>query len=481
MIFMALVAICIPGAAFAGFPKPSLVILAQSRGPNADENGVLARLISTITKRSNLKSYASIETLIDDGATGDEFFQVIKQLILTGRDIDVMVVAPIHGDTIDLADSPVRSEKILETLSPLKKVGDHGLRFVFLSGGNEKLLSAWRGAGAQSVVGMSGEGELAPFFYSEFLKNWSSGYSVSQSVALASAFSTQVARTLSRFVDEYGLRDAKTTFSPEPIFDGADINVNGEKNFESSKLNPVEWPNSVSRDRPVYNHTNLEKGLLEVLSRLVSPRVELKPEFMAGLPTLVGELGPLTFSAIQEFFPGNDAGQLSVPGADVRDILAKVIPDFDRYLQELVEDIDKIVLTQKKGRLVADLWLIPSEATFELIEKKKAKTGELYSVSLARNVHVEMLMRKDSITLEKISGITARVKLPVVPHGIYPLKVRLDTQDETLTIHAGVIGGLFEVIGKADVRTRKFSGVDWIGTILKNAPLLFKLIFFWRH
>ncbi|MEW6056311.1 MAG: hypothetical protein AB1540_06825 [Bdellovibrionota bacterium] len=168
--------------------------------------------------------------------------------------------------------------------------------------------------------------------------------------------------------------------------------------------------------------------------------------------------------------PGDETPSM-LPGKEVRVLLSKVIPDIDRYLAILVEHVEDLKITPVKGRTRVELFLFPQSFTIELQPESEAKEGQIYEVRLKQKTSFELSMHRDSLIIDRIQGFTAHLNLPVVPDGVSLRKLRLDTSTEMLTIWASAVGGTVRVVAKADVRMRRFEGVDWVHTLLRNFPL----------
>ncbi len=467
-------ALWLASSAVAAQPPKALVVLAASQSENADERSLVDHLNATMIRNATRSRYATATFLVDEVAQKSVLFYTIARLATLGFVVDVMVLGGDGADTINLRSGAITPQELEAGLKPLRTVRPGSLRFVYTSSGS-RLAPIWREAGAAAVLSYSGD--VPPFFFPRFIKHWGEGYSVTSAAEKATDFSSSQVGAFSRYVTEATLGAHRGVLASAPVFDGEDLTVSGSAVSQARVLNSVQWPVAALR-RASFAHTPLEEGLLRVVARLLTADLELKPELIPDLRTLVEHLGPPAFSAMQGVFPGRGENEILLPGSDVRVILARFVPELDKYMQELVDRLDSIAVTRGKGKMLVDVWLLSDSVRFSLRDVKKSKSGQPYAVDLTRHLHLEISMKRDSVTLDKIRGLTIQIKLPVVPDGVTPRKVRLDTSNETLTISAGAIKGLIEVVARADVRARKLNGVDWLATILKNAPLLLGLLFF---
>ncbi|MBI3558383.1 MAG: hypothetical protein HY074_19110 [Deltaproteobacteria bacterium] len=471
----------VAGSAVAAEPRAALVVLAQGPSENVpidrsarDEQSLVNRLNAVMVRNATKNRYGRSTFLVDDGADKDALFRSISRLANDGFAVDLMVLGGDSADSINLRSGAIGAQDIAVNLLQLRGLKTGGIRFVFTSSGS-RLAPVWREAGAVTVLSYAGD--MPPFFFPRFIKQWGAGRSVTQSAAEAGAFSSRLAESFSRFVPEATLAAHAGVLTSAPAFDGQDLNIAGDVQARALALNSVLWPEHAPK-RANYRHTALAEGVIKIIARLLTPELELMPVHIAALPTLVDQFGDAAFSTAQGVFPGRNVNEMVLPGTDVRIILARFIPDLDSYMQELVNRLDSLQITRGDGKMLVDAWLAGDGIRFSLRDAKGSKTGQPYAVDLSRHLHFEISMKRDSITLGKIRGFTVQVKLPVVPDGVTPRKLRLDTSTETLTISAGAVKGLVEVVGKADVRAKKLTGVDWLATILKNAPLLLGLLLF---
>lgn len=162
---------------------------------------------------------------------------------------------------------------------------------------------------------------------------------------------------------------------------------------------------------------------------------------------------------------------VQIPGEDVRAILGRVIPDIDYYFQTVIDHLDSITVDRSDGKMKVDVLLVQKKLVVPIRPKRQAKRGQPYEIRLKRKLHFEISMHKDWLFIEKISGIKLLVKLPIVPDGVYPRSLVFDSNTETLRINAGVVGGAVRLVVKIDVRSRRFKGIDWPSTIIKNLSL----------
>ncbi|MBI3541658.1 MAG: hypothetical protein HY075_00065 [Deltaproteobacteria bacterium] len=387
------------------------------------------------------------------------------------------MVAGNSYDELTLDGGSIAASELESRLLPLRALSKGGLRAVYTSSG-AGLVASWRAVGARAVLSHAGDSSLPPFFFPAFIKRWGEGDSLTRAAAKAGAFSRGLTASFASYVSESTLLANNGLLAAAPVFEGQDVDVRGRSEPRPWQLAPVEWPERPARPER-FAHTSLEEGLLRVGARMLTNELELKPELIPNLVTLADRFGGPVFTTLQSLFEGRDENELYLPGADVKVILGKIIPDLDQYMQEIVDRLETILITRKDGKMLVDVWLTPEDGvTFKLRDEKTAKTGQPYAVSLARHTHFEVSMQRDSATLDRIQGFTAMVKLPIVPDGVTPKKVVLDTSREKLTISASAIKGLVNVVGTADVRARKFTGVDWLATMMKNAPLLLGVLLF---
>lgn len=467
------------GVAAAAELKPALVVLAQDKTPDADERSVIDRLTTMMVRNATHGRYGSTVFLTEELANKFTLERTISQLVRAGRTVDVMVLAAGEDDRISLDGGDLTSGELVETLKPLQALQSGGLRLVYFTGGRE-MADAWRALGAKAVLAQPSSGDvpgLAPFFFPHFIKQWSSGMSATHAAAAASAFSSNVVKAFSSFVDDRTLSENSGVVAPAPIFEGEDVNIEGKVSARAARLSAVTWPKDPSRQSFV--HTNLGTGVLESLARVFTNRFDVNARFVPGIADFMAALGEPGWQTLYTVFPGRTQNELVVPGGDVRVILQRVLPGIDKYMGTLIDNLETMVVTRNNGKLGVDVWLTPGNGLeFKLRDRAGSKTGQPYAVKLRQHAHLNISSLRDSITIDDIQGISAMIKLPIVPDGVSPRKLYLDTSTETLTITAKAIGGTIGVIATADVRSRQFKGVDWVATMFKNLPLLLGLFLF---
>lgn len=472
-------AVVLSGTSMAAELKPALVVLAQDQTPSEDERSVIDRLTTILVRNATHGRYGSTVFLTDDLANEFTLMRTISQLVRSGRTVDVFVFAAGDGDRIHLTEGDLTANRLVSTLKPIRGLSKGGLRFVYFTGG-KAMAEAWQEIGAKAVLAQPSLGEtvgVAPFFLPQFVTKWAEGMSVTQAAKHATEFSSRVMGVFSTFIDERIMAENEGVISPAPVFLGTDVNIYGRQT-RALKLSAVTWPEELPA-RETFAHTGLRSGLLESLGRLFTNRYQVNAELVPGISELISSLGEPAWQTLYTIFPGRNRNELTVPGGDVRVILSRVIPGIDKYMGMLIDNLETMVVTRRDGKLSTDVWFVPAGGlSFDIREEKGSKTGQPYAVKLKQHVHLDISARRDSITIDGIRGITTYIKLPIVPDGVAPSKLYLDTSTETLTISAKAISGTVSVIAKADVRSREFKGVDWFATMFKNLPLILSLLFF---
>lgn len=464
----------------------ALVVLVQDQTENSDERSVVERFTSMMVRNATHGKYDSTSYLRDDLANKFTLIRTISQAARAGYDVDVLVLTAGDDDSIFLRAGDIQAHELVESLKGLKDLKQGGLRFVYTTGGHH-LVSAWRELGAQAVLSqvvVCANGACAPnngmngFFFPRFIKRWGEGATVSEAAVAGIESSAQLVKAFSPFVAQSVMDANGGLISPAPVFEGLDLNIRGKSRAHPASLNAIVWPDT-NEKREAFAHTPLREGVLTSIVKLVTNRFEVSTDLVPGVADLVSQIGEPVWQMAYDTFPGRTTDELVLPGTDVRIILSRVIPGIDKYLQTLIDNLETMVVTRRNGRLVADVWLTDSKGMrFDLQKESDSKTGQAYAVKVKSHIHFEIFSKRDSITIDSVKGVTVMVKLPVVPDGVVPTKLYLDTGSETLTVSAKAVSGIVKVVGKADIRARKFTGIDWGATLFKNAPLILGILLF---
>jgi hypothetical protein len=185
------------------------------------------------------------------------------------------------------------------------------------------------------------------------------------------------------------------------------------------------------------------------------------------------------FSELEQAYPGADGG-ITMTGADVRVILERVVPDLEKYMQDIVNHIDSLDVKRGAGRMLVNV-AFETPFALKIADRDKAKRGQIHAVKISRKAHFEISMRRQIIRIDRIKGVSIKIKLPVVPEGVWPRTLVLDADTEDLRISAHALAGSLRVVAKANVRERKFTGVDWASTIARNWALILGALIFIPH
>lgn len=454
----------------------ALVVLIQDQTKNLDERSVMERLLSTMVRNATSGRYAATSYLTDSLANKFTLARTVSQAARAGHDVDVLILASGDEDRIFLRSGDLDVRELIDSLKGLKELKQGGLRFVYTSGGRS-LISAWRELGAQTVLAHP-QDSMSGLFFPRFIKRWGQGATVSEAAASAIESSTSLVKAFSSYVDQSVIEQNDGLIAPAPELEGLDINIDGKSRSYPLPLRAIAWPEPTER-RNSFVHTALSTGVLKSLARLVTNRFTVDAKLVPGIAELVSQIGEPAWQMVYDVFPGRGPNELILPGTDVRIILSRVIPGIDKYLQTLIDQLETMVITRRNGRLVLDVWLTAAKGVrFDFLKERDAKTGQPYAVKVRQHVHLEVFSRRDSVTIDSVKGVVVMVKLPIAPDGIAPTKFFLDTASETLTVSANALSGIIKVVGTADIRARKFTGIDWIATIIKNGPLIFGVLLF---
>lgn len=173
------------------------------------------------------------------------------------------------------------------------------------------------------------------------------------------------------------------------------------------------------------------------------------------------------------------ADRMAIGGADFKTAISGGMPGLDEYLHQVLEHVESLEVSMQDGRIVLEVVLDDEKGlTLSLRNEEDAKTGQLYSLVFSQNMRLELRSFKDNVYVEKISGIKAMVKIPVLPDAIFFESVEINGSDQILTIRASTLWKMVHVIAKLDLKNKEFTGIDWWDTIFKNIPSLVKHMYF---
>jgi hypothetical protein len=486
LLLSLITAVALQGAAWARFApevsgaaRPALVALIQHKGGDAGKRSVMDRLAAVMIRNATRGKYSSTKILIEESATREAFLGELGGLARTGHDVDVIVMVPGSDEAIALDSGAIRADDLRGVTGTERD----SLRFVYSASGCG-LAQAWREAGARTVLchiesaaAPTFTGALAPLFFPRFIAAWGKGSSALEAAEMAGAISTRVAAGLGEFASDDTLVANGGVLAEAPRLMGDDIDVAGRARGEPRPLAAVSWPKERA-PRYLIPHNPLSSALLGLISRAVAPDLDLRPELMPRLDSVLNATGDELWDTLQALFPGASTSEILMPGRDVRVILEKVIPDFNKYMAVLVDHLDTFAVTRENGHMALDVRLLDGGMNFSLKPKKSAKTGQPYAVDLEQNMHADISMRRDSIVINDIAGITVQVKIPILPDAVHPRELKLDAATEKLKITAAAVKDYIEVVGTANVRAKHFDGVDWMETLSRNFPLLLSLLVF---
>ncbi len=103
------------------------------------------------------------------------------------------------------------------------------------------------------------------------------------------------------------------------------------------------------------------------------------------------------------------------------------------------------------------------------------------SKRFAKNFSFHLAVRRDTLRITDIEGIVLMVRIPVLPDGIYPTELFLDSSRENIDISALAVNGHLALEGSVNVRSRQFNGINWKKTLKKNWKLVFSVFRFLRY
>ena len=165
--------------------------------------------------------------------------------------------------------------------------------------------------------------------------------------------------------------------------------------------------------------------------------------------------------------PATDAGKQS-----------KVV---DALLHEVFPKLVRARLngTQKNLQILA-LFNGPFKVLFE--KRKTAKRFSLYGVEIPKFLRFKLTYRDSKIVIERIKDpnqtLAFLIKIPVVSDRVYLHRIEFNPADGSLEAEAGVLGDHLKVVAKASVFEKKFEGIDYWKTFLRNyGPFLMT---FWK-
>lgn len=180
--------------------------------------------------------------------------------------------------------------------------------------------------------------------------------------------------------------------------------------------------------------------------------------------------GAIDSSAVSPNSSGPGTENPAIPGWEFRTVLARLIPNVDFFIEELVDHVDNVTVSHDKGKMVVDIRLAAPVVTARLDDKDSQKVAakQIYGVRFMRDIHFEISAVESNISIAKIKGVAVLVNLPFFPDAIYPKRVRFETSTQMLKIWVRVAGGTASVDAKFDLGMKKYVGVDWISSILHS-------------
>ena len=153
----------------------------------------------------------------------------------------------------------------------------------------------------------------------------------------------------------------------------------------------------------------------------------------------------------------------------------------DALLHEVFPKLIRARLTgTQKNLQILTLFDGPFRVPFE--KRKAAKRFSLYGVEIPKFLRFKLTYRDSKIVIERIKDphqtLALLVKIPVISDRVYLHRIEFNPADGSLEAEAGVLGDHLRVYARASVFEKKFEGIDYWKTFLRNyGPFLMT---FWK-
>jgi hypothetical protein len=148
----------------------------------------------------------------------------------------------------------------------------------------------------------------------------------------------------------------------------------------------------------------------------------------------------------------------------------------------LHEVFPKLVRVRIKGSR-KDLQILalfdgPFRALFE--ESKQAKQLKVYGIEVPKFLRLRLKYEEPLLALEAVpdprNALALLVKIPLISDRVYLHRIDFDAVGGSLRAEAGVLGDHVSVFAKAEVYEKRFDGIDYWKTFLRNyRPFLLPL------
>lgn len=471
--------------------KPELLVFAPSNAESAAAANTpdFSRLDRALIRRYLEPRYSRIEWIGPTAVESAEksFARLLERISARsalGREVDLIVLAAPNASALRAA---------LEARAQAKGRG-LGLRWVYQAGaGGDELLAAWLGVDVESVVIQSGSTQRSGLFTPRFLRRWGEGASVLTAVREATEFAQKAERTLAPFLVQGTAAGGADLNSPAVMTAGADIDVNGNRGSvpmtrdwenafwqsraaqdEGSSEDPSEWVcDPLRRGQLDYAFSDFLRGLF--------PQVELSVDQMSSSEAFLGRAGDTAWELWQDRFGQKRDGAISttqtpdemwVEGDGLRYFLGPLANWLGREGNLLLDAIQGAHITKSAQSLRVALYF-NSALKLRFMEERDAERGQLYGVDLPKVLRFHLSLKDGIVWAWDLdaggwSGMKLKVRLPAIPDSVYLRTSRLDLYDGRIEVEAGVIGNAVSLVGRGQLYTRKFEGIDLWDTIGSN-------------
>jgi hypothetical protein len=100
-----------------------------------------------------------------------------------------------------------------------------------------------------------------------------------------------------------------------------------------------------------------------------------------------------------------------------------------------------------------------------------------YSVHVPKTIRLLLEQAKGVLRLTGLDqgpdALELKLKLPVIPDGVFLRRATLDLSSGRLVAEAGLIHNAVALVATADIQARSLQGIDFWESVVRNRDLLF--------
>lgn len=154
----------------------------------------------------------------------------------------------------------------------------------------------------------------------------------------------------------------------------------------------------------------------------------------------------------------------------------------DTLMQEVLPHLRKLRLKGTRQALMATATFNEAPLQINFVPEKEAKLFSLYGLVVPRYLRLKISYSGKKLSVENLEekeqSIALKLKIPVLSDEIYLHRLSATPADGSVYAEAGILGDQVTVFAKAKLYEKKFDGVDYWSTFIRNYRLL--LFPFWE-